>query len=146
MTVVLERVTAELAQALVAGDLSGVAPGEGWPHADTLDGIGVALRHGAPLWLVLVDGVVVGDCGTLGPPDEDGRTEIGYGLAAPYQGRGHGSALVRALARELFADPAVRSLSAKVLVENIPSRRALERAGFVLEHVDAEYALYALAQ
>jgi hypothetical protein len=84
---VLQPLSRELAHALVAGDLSSVEAGEGWPHADTLDGLGMSVQHGhEPGWLVLLDGL--GDGGTLCPPDETGDDEIGYGLAGPYRGLG----------------------------------------------------------
>jgi RimJ/RimL family protein N-acetyltransferase len=133
----LERLTRERADAILAGDLSSVRPGEGWPHEDTLDG----LRMAEPPWLVLLDGVVVGDCGTVGPP-EDGSAEIGYGLAQPYRGRGIGTEVVRQLAELLLARPDVRRLTAEVLLDNVPSHRVLEKNGFVVERSDGERALY----
>ena len=140
MPVELEPLSEALAQALVTGDLSGVSPGEGWPHADTMDGLRIAVSQGHEAgWLVLLDGVVIGDCGTLGPPNEAGEIEVGYGLAVPYRGCGHGSELVRALTQTLLARPGVQRLTAKVLRENTPSRRALERAGFVVEQSDDEH-------
>jgi RimJ/RimL family protein N-acetyltransferase len=144
--IVLERISPQLAHAVVAGDLSQLAAGEGWPHEDTLDGLAMAVQHGTPFWLVTLGGVVVGDCGTFGPPDADGAVEIGYGLAAPYRGRGHGSELVASLAEMLLAEPTVRRVTAKVLLENVPSRRTLERSGFGVEQVGDEYVWYARPQ
>jgi RimJ/RimL family protein N-acetyltransferase len=144
LPVALQRISVELADAIVGGDLSRVEAGEGWPHADTLDGLGMVVQHGAPLWLVTLDGVVIGDCGTFGPPDSDGCVEIGYGLAAPYRGRGHGSELVAALAQIVLAQPGVRRVGAKVLLDNTPSRGALERAGFTVERTGDEYVWYSL--
>ena len=51
---------------------------------------------------------MVGDCGTFGPPDDEGRVEIGYGLAAPFRGRGIGTEAVGALADWVAAQPGVR--------------------------------------
>jgi ribosomal-protein-alanine N-acetyltransferase len=70
--------------------------------------------------------------GTFGPPDEHGRVEIGYGLAAPYRGRGIGSEAVRAMVDWLAAQPDVRVVTASVEVGNEPSRRLLARLGFDL--------------
>ena len=117
----------EQAEAILRGDLSSVRAGEGWPHADTLDGLRLA-----PGWLVEADGVVIGDCGTHGPPDADGRVEIGYGLAAPYRGRGYGTELVTALAQWLLRQEGVSCVVAETEAGNVPSRRALERSGFRL--------------
>jgi RimJ/RimL family protein N-acetyltransferase len=143
---VLEPIAPEVAAAVVRGDLSGLRVGEGWPHADTVDGLGMAVRHGhAAGWFVTLGGEILGDCGTHGPPDEAGDVEIGYGLAAPFRGRGFGSELVVAASRWLLARPGVRRVVARaVLADNVPSRRALERAGFVLERSDGRRVWYAL--
>jgi RimJ/RimL family protein N-acetyltransferase len=138
----LEQLTRERAAAIVAGDLSSVAAGEGWPHEDTLDGLRMAARPGQePPWLVLVDGVVVGDCGTVGPP-ADGGVEIGYGLAEPFRGRGLGTEVVRLLAELLLARPDVTRLTADVPLANVPSHRVLEKNGFRRERVHDGHALY----
>jgi RimJ/RimL family protein N-acetyltransferase len=144
---VLEPIAPEVAEAVVAGDLSGLRVGDGWPHADTVDGIGMAVRHGhAPGWFVTLDGEIIGDCGTHAPPDEAGDVEIGYGLAAPYRGRGYGNELVVAASAWLLRRPGVRRVVAReVLADHVPSRRALERAGFVLEREERGLVWYALA-
>ncbi len=104
------------------------------------------MTRGSYGWLVaLADGeVVIGDCGTLGGIDEAGDIEIGYGLAAPYRGRGYGTELVRGLVGWWRAQPGVRRVVAGTLVDNTASRRLLERVGFTLEGVDGSEARYAL--
>jgi RimJ/RimL family protein N-acetyltransferase len=133
---ILVPASRELAEAVVAGDLSVVAHADGWPHEDTLDGLGLAFDRSAPslVWLVTLDGVVIGDCGTVGLVDAVGEVEIGYGLAADHRGFGFGSELVEGLSGWLLAQSAVRRVVARgVLADNTPSRRALERSGFVCE-------------
>ena len=133
---VLVPAALELAAAVVAGDLSGVAHAEGWPHQDTLDGLGLALdpNEPSPVWLVTLDGSVIGDCGTVGLVDAAGEIEIGYGLAPEHRGFGFGTELVVGLSGWLLTQPGVRRVVARgVLADNTPSRRALERAGFVCE-------------
>ena len=56
----------------------------------------------------------------------------GYGLAAPFRGRGLGTELVGLLAGWAAAQPGVRRVTAEVLVGNVASRRALEANGFAL--------------
>lgn len=127
----LEPITFEVARAIVAGDLSGLDPGEGWPHEDTLDALGEPVEDGhAPGWLVVLDGQVIGDCGTHGPVAADGSVEIGYGLAGPYRGRGLGSEIVVAISDWLIARPEVCTVRASVVADNLASRRVLEKAGF----------------
>ena len=133
---ILVPLSRELAEAVVGGDLGVVAHADGWPHEDTLDGLGLALDPDNPslVWLVTLDGIVIGDCGTVGLVDAAGEIEIGYGLAAERRGLGFGTELVVGLSSWLLAQPGVRRVVARgVLAGNTPSRRALERAGFVCE-------------
>src|SRR5437764_15126973 len=130
---VLEPVDPRTARAVVEGAPDGLNRGEGWPHADTLDALRMVDR-GSEAWLILEAGVVIGDAGTHGPPDHAGDIEIGYGLAEPARGRGLSSEFVPALAQHLLARADVRRVVAReVLADNVPSRRALERAGFRVE-------------
>lgn len=126
---VLRPLTVAEAARIATGDISGWTAGDGWPHGDTRDGLAL-VASGALGWLVTLDGVVIGDCGTTGPAGPDGTVEIGYGLAGPYRGRGYGGELVRALSHWLLRQPWVRDVVATVDAGNTPSRRALHRAGF----------------
>ncbi|MDX6451123.1 MAG: hypothetical protein QOH16_1172 [Gaiellaceae bacterium] len=142
---VLQPLSQETARAVVDGRPDGLNPGDGWPHDDTLDALRMVAEHGSEAWLILEDGVVIGDAGTHGPPDEQGDVEIGYGLAAPARGRGLSSEFVPALAQYLLARPEVnRVVAREVLADNVPSRRALERAGFELEREAGGLVWYAL--
>ena len=134
---VLVPQTLDAARALLDGADCGLPLAEGFPHADTFDALRMWVQHGGPDdggWFVTLaeDGRVVGDCGTHGPADPDGRLEIGYGLAAPSRGRGLGTEAVRAMAGWLAEQPGVRVLTADVEVGNEPSRRLLERLGFTV--------------
>lgn len=145
-SLILEPLPVEAARAIVAGDVSAVQPGRGWPHANTLDGLRNALTRGhAPGWLVTLDGLVIGDCGTHGDPDDRGEVELGFGLAAPYRGRGYGSEVALGLSRWLLAQPGVHRVLGRAELGNTPSRRALERAGFELESSGVLFAVYALS-
>ena len=144
---VLVPLTPEQARAILGGDLSVVEHAAGWPHADTLDALRMAVREDAPwpVWLVTLDGRVIGDCGTVGSVDDVGDIDIGFGLAAEHRGAGYGTELVQGLSGWLLSRPGVRRVVAReVLAENTPSRRALERAGFELERSDAGLVWYAL--
>ena len=142
---VLEPLSRETARAIVDGAPDGLVRGGGWPHADTLDALRMVAEYGSEAWLVLEDGVVVGDAGTHGPPDEAGDVEIGYGLAESVRGRRLSSEFVAALAETLLARPDVRRVVANdVLAANTASRRALERAGFRLVRETDGLTWYAL--
>jgi ribosomal-protein-alanine N-acetyltransferase len=134
----LERLGVERARAVLAGDYSSLDPAPGWPHDDSMDGIRIEAEHARSddetgfLAVLVETGQVVGEGGWKGGPDAAGEVEIGYGLAAPQRGRGLGTELVALLASWALAQPGVRQVVAEVLVGNLPSRKALERNGFVV--------------
>jgi RimJ/RimL family protein N-acetyltransferase len=140
---VLTPLDPDLVAALLAGDFSAVNCGEGWPHADTRDGLSIANECGG--WLVTRSGLVIGDCGLAGAVTADGDVEIGYGLAFPSRGVGLGSELVKGLSDWLLEQERISRVVAVVDLDNRPSGRALESAGFVIDHVDERAATYALA-
>ena len=129
---VLQPVRRDLAQAVVAGRLSGISRGAGWPHADTADAMTLALAPDAgPSWVITVDGVVVGDCGAFSWPDENGEVEIGYGLAEPFRGMGYATEAAAGMCEWLFAEAgAVVITATAVNPGNVASRRVLEKLGF----------------
>ena len=75
-------------------------------------------------------GEIVGECGWLAGPDEDGEVRIGYGLAVPSRGQGLGTELVGVLCAWTDAQPGVRRVAADVRIGNEASRRLLRRLGF----------------
>jgi RimJ/RimL family protein N-acetyltransferase len=118
----------ETAEHIADGDASCLEHTAGWPHADTLDAVRLRTT-GAALWLVGLDGMVIGDCGTAGPV-ENGVVEIGFGLAEESRGRGYGTELVAALADWLLARGGINRIVATTDAANIACRRVLEHAGF----------------
>jgi RimJ/RimL family protein N-acetyltransferase len=146
---VLVPQTLDVARALLAGEDPGLPLASGYPHADTVDGLSIVMSHATSDvdlggWFVTraEDGRVIGDCGTKGWVDDQGRVEIGYGLAASFRGQGYGTEAVRAMVEWLRAQSDVRAVTAQVEVGNIASRRLLERLGFTLEgEVDGHWWL-----
>jgi len=141
---VLEPIAPELARAVVAGETAGLRHAADWPHADTVDALRMVAERRAATWLVVADGEIVGEAGIHRLPDEEGQVEIGFGLAQSARGRGFGSELVPALAEHLLAQPGVRRVLAAAAVDNVPSRRVLERTGFRLVAEDAGLVRYVL--
>jgi len=130
----LEPVSPEQAQRIIAGESTELSTGVGWPHADTLDGLRMALRGGhAPGWLVTLDGVVIGDCGLHGDPDPQGQVEIGFGLAEAYHGHGYGTELVAGIVGSLAAHPEIKRITGRTVPGNIASQVVMERAGLRTE-------------
>ena len=149
--VVLEPVTHDQVRAFLRGDFSGVRPGEGWPLDESVPGSPpwrLSLKYGVEVnWLVLVDGVVIGDCFTHGGADEHGDIEIGYALAEPYRRRGFGTDLVAALSDWLLRHDGIERVVARNIdADNAGSRRTLERVGFALEWERDGLAAYVLAR
>jgi RimJ/RimL family protein N-acetyltransferase len=147
---VLEPVTRDQVEAFVAGDFRRVLCGDGWPRESKEAGSPpweLSLKLDVEVnWLVTREGTTIGDCFTHGGADDAGDIEIGYGLAAPYRGNGYGTELVTGLAGWLILHPEINRVVARNLdADNTPSRRALERAGFVLEDDDGVHVAYAFA-
>ncbi len=65
-----------------------------------------------------------------GPHDS---AQVGLWIGAPHAGRGHGTAALRALAREAFAVHGLRRLEWRCEARHHASRRLAARAGFVHE-------------
>jgi RimJ/RimL family protein N-acetyltransferase len=124
--------TTEVARA-VTGHLPPPVPHVAdWPHDDSADALRPLAEHpqdtGEGTFLVLEDGVVVGDCGWFGPP-VDGVADVGYGLAPSARGRGVGTEAVRLLLDWVAHQGAVQA-RAEVLPGNVVSLRLLARLGF----------------
>ena len=79
----------------------------------------------------------MGFVGFKGYPNEQGATEIGYGIAAAYQNKGYMSEAVRALIDWAFSHPFCRAITATE-VYNPASRRLLEKLGAELVEHDAK--------
>jgi hypothetical protein len=59
----LRPITHRLATALLVGDTTGVPHVDGWPSIRTRDRLRASAISGEPAgWLIVVDGLVVGDC------------------------------------------------------------------------------------
>lgn len=145
-----ERLGVARARRLAAGDLAGLDPVAGWPHADTLDAVRMAAEHATAddetgfLVFLAATGQVIGDAGWKGGPGADGSAEIGYGLAASVRGRGLGTELVGALTAWALRQPGCGTVRAEVLPGNLASRRALERTGFTCQGEDGPYVVLTL--
>lgn len=138
--------TVEVARQIVAGDHTGIVAAPGWPHADTLDAFRPFAEHGGPgevgPWLVVLrdTGQVIGECGWKQPVGEE--TEIGYGFAPAYRGRGYGTEAVGKLVDLLRSFPTVARVVAEAEVTNVASRRLLERLGFTVASTEGATVRY----
>ena len=90
--------------------------------------------------------LVVGGAGFFGPPDGDGRTELGYGVVPSRRGRGYATEAVRELLRFGLAAPSVVELFAGVELANVASVKVLEKAGLRRVGENEKEATYAIGR
>ena len=101
-------------------------------YSEMLDG---CLRHPDQwdwyaVWMIeKTDGTHVGDLCFKGLQD-NGITEIGYGILEEYQGQGYATEAVRAACQWAFGHVEVKSLEAETDAENAASQRVLLKCGF----------------
>ncbi|MFY8106158.1 MAG: GNAT family N-acetyltransferase [Elstera sp.] len=90
----------------------------------------VRLRHSPGMWLMVVEREIVGLIGYKLAPDAEGRVEIGYGVAASRQQRGHCTQAVAQVVRIAEQDGKIHLLYAETTVANQPSQKLLRANGF----------------
>ena len=93
--------------------------------------------------LLVRDGVVVGNAGFHGPPDDAGMVEVGYTVSPAFRRRGIARAALAALTTQARRDPAVLVLRATVAPDNEASLGLVRSAGtrHVGEQVDDQDGL-----
>lgn len=80
---------------------------------------------------VLLDGKIVGSCGTIRGTDVEAHTaQVGYWLGPAHWGKGLGTEMVAELVRYMRRETAVEQLTASCFGWNPASRRVLEKTGF----------------
>jgi RimJ/RimL family protein N-acetyltransferase len=90
------------------------------------------------------DGRAVGAMGFHGPPDDEGRVEVGYDLAAAARGNGYATKALRALSAWAAAHEEVRTVLGKTDPANTASQAVLMRAGFTRVPAEGDLHLYEL--
>jgi [ribosomal protein S5]-alanine N-acetyltransferase len=73
---------------------------------------------------------VVGSVGFHGPPDADGRVEVGYHVEPGFRGRGFATEAVQSLIGWAASQHRVRRFRASISPENAPSLAVARRLGF----------------
>jgi len=151
----LRPFTVASAQAMVDGEAGDRLWAEGWPPADDVDvarmylgnpaGDDLGRRFGPWEITWTATGHTVGGIGLFGPPDETGRTEVGYGVVPAFQGKG---VATEALAGLLAANAGVAGFTTVIASTdhgNHASRKVLDKAGFGYSHADEEKRYYTRA-
>jgi ribosomal-protein-alanine N-acetyltransferase len=75
--------------------------------------------------------VLIGNGGFKGRPSRQGTVEIGYSIDPSFRNSGYATEAVKALVGWAFRQPHVERVIAETEPGNEPSRRVLEKAGFV---------------
>jgi L-amino acid N-acyltransferase YncA len=144
----VRRLDAVRARAVLdARPVAGDRWGKGYPAEGDIDAARMAIRMTADgnetpfcAYEVLdVTGQVVGGAGFHGPPNIDGTVEIGYGIAPGARQRGYATSAIGALL-DIARINGATSVVARTQPDNVPSRRALESAGFRCTSVSGGYA------
>src|SRR5262249_36547117 len=112
---------------------------DAFPHPYTLEHAVGFIEHtrsqppGCQLAIV-IEGQAVGTIGLkLGTDVERVSAELGYWLGAPFRGRGVMTEAIRAFTDEAFERFSLTRIFALPFADNVPSCRALEKAGVTLE-------------
>lgn len=77
------------------------------------------------------EATVVGDAGFHGPPDADGRVEIGYMVVSEHRRNGYAEEAVRALMAWAAAEQGIARFRASISPQNTPSLNLIRKLGFV---------------
>jgi len=80
--------------------------------------------------------------GMIDPRMEGHRVMVGYGAARTYWGKGYMTEAVRAIINWSFQEPDIYRVYATTDVENIASRRVMEKAGMQCEGVLRKYMVH----
>ncbi|MDX1906341.1 MAG: GNAT family N-acetyltransferase [Bacteroidia bacterium] len=85
-------------------------------------------------WMIVHTGTqtAIGGIGLGGPPDDTGRTVVGYFVDTRYHNRGFASEALRRLLVWAFDQPNLLAVRAETLPEGVTSQRVLIRNGFNL--------------
>jgi RimJ/RimL family protein N-acetyltransferase len=92
-------------------------------------------------WLIVhkSDNCVAGGIGVAGMPNDQGETEIGYGIDQDYRRQGMATEALESLVNWVFQHSFSKAIIAHTLIDAPNSQRVLERAGF--ERISEENGL-----
>ncbi len=86
--------------------------------------------------------LAIGGIGFIGYPDENGQTETGFMLDKNFHSKGYAKEALTGITNWAFSHEEVKTIIAKTMEDNLPSRTLLERAGFMLTEQEANLVIY----
>lgn len=129
----------DCARLLAAGSENGHSWGEGYPMGSTLLSAELTLAaaaRGRPLGAFgnyqivrRSDGLVIGDAGFVGPPDETGAVTLGCEIIEGERGQGYATEAMRALLDWAATQTGLTCVLAEATRANPAAQRLLERIG-----------------
>jgi ribosomal-protein-alanine N-acetyltransferase len=92
-------------------------------------------------WEIIVknEHIAIGGIGFTGPPNEEGKSMVGYGLDIRYHGKGYATEALQAMVAWGFSHEPLKAITADTPLMNIPSHRVLEKNNF--EEVNRDKSL-----
>jgi ribosomal-protein-alanine N-acetyltransferase len=84
-------------------------------------------------WIVQIDGQPAGWITLVVSNWEHGLAEVGYALSSTFQTRGLMTEALGMLVHDLFTNTPLERIEARCAVDNVGSRRVLEKNGFLCE-------------
>jgi RimJ/RimL family protein N-acetyltransferase len=87
------------------------------------------------------DGIAIGRCGFVGPPDDAGMVEIAYEVDEAFRGQGYASEAAMGLISYGLGDSRVRVIRAHTLAQENASTHVLRKCGFARVGDSMDHAL-----
>jgi ribosomal-protein-alanine N-acetyltransferase len=87
-----------------------------------------------------IEGICIGVVGVHPKEEIDNEVEVLYGISDNYQSKGYATEASKALIQWVFENTRLKSLTAIVKPDNIPSKVVIEKLGF--EHIDTKVIPY----
>ena len=112
---------------------------DGFPHPYTLQNAEEFITHAQQaidekLFAITAENKLVGSCGIMFKKDVYRKNaEIGYFLGESYWGKGYITDVIKGLRDFIFTQYDIIRVYAEPFADNYASRKALEKAGFILE-------------
>jgi len=91
-------------------------------------------------WLIVLkqENTAVGGIGLIGLPDENGESEVGYGLDLSRRGKGYATEALLCLSEWAFQNANLKTIVAHTPLDLLNSQRVLQKAGFLLIKTENE--------